>query len=24
MSGFAPSGRLFRECKRYRVFGTDF
>ena len=24
-SGQAPrDGRLFRECKRYRVFGTDF
>ena len=24
-SGFGPGdGRLFRECKRYRVFGTDF
>ena len=23
-AGTAPMGRLFRECKRYRVFGTDF
>lgn len=24
-SGFGPGdGRFFRECKRYRVFGTDF
>jgi hypothetical protein len=22
-SGVSPDGRLFRECKRYRVFGTD-
>ena len=22
-AGFSPMGRLFRECKRYRVFGTD-
>ena len=22
-SGFSQMGRLFRECKRYRVFGTD-
>ena len=24
MSGELPFGRLFRKCKRYRVFGTDF
>ena len=24
ISRIQPRGRLFRECKRYRVFGTDY